>query len=168
MTEQEAGFEKRYLPNAVSRRSEVVSWGIALLLIGVAAVFQVQSQSVPTAISILAIFFFLASIVISFGNWMERSTFMVVGEDRIYYQNGVRKVALGWNEIKEIELREDRLGKKITILAEAGHFQFRLLSAPRFEGEVRSEFGFQPADEIMREITSRTGLEPKKIVEGKG
>jgi hypothetical protein len=96
---------------------------------------------------------------------MERKTALLLTDDYIFYKNGVRRTSLRWNEINEIELREDRLSKKVTILGEETHFQFRLLSKPRYEGEVRSEFGFQPADEILNEITARSGKKPKKIVE---
>lgn len=166
MTDQEV-HTREYRPAPVSRKNELVSWGVAFLLISSVVLTSMQGQAVPLAITVLTVFVGLAAVVISFGNWMERKTILVVATGHIHYQNGVRRATLAWDQIQQILVDEDRLSKKVTIIGEQAHFRFRLLSEPRYKGEVRGQFGFEEGDEIMRIITERSGQQPTQSEEDK-
>jgi hypothetical protein len=152
--------QKVYRPVSVSRRSELTAWGIFAVLASVVVLLRLQARIVPLPITILAAFFLLAALVISFGNWMERRTWMRLDPDRLLYTNGVRKISLPWEEIREIRLDEDRLSNKVYISGESIQFQFRLQSEPRFDREEHGLYGFREGDEILREIAERSGKSP--------
>ncbi|HJS28305.1 MAG TPA: hypothetical protein VJ768_01695 [Anaerolineales bacterium] len=164
----EALEQKEYRPVSVSRRSELTAWGIFAVLASVVVLFRGRGQIVPLPITILAVFFLLSALVISFGNWMERRTSLRIEPDRLFYSNGVRKVSLSWDEIREIRLGEDRLSNKVYIYGESAQFQIRLQSEPRFDREEHRLYGFREGDEILRAISERSGKNPVKPHEGEG
>ena len=159
MTDQsETGVEYRPVP--ASRRGEASAWLFFGILLAAVIFLQRANPPVSPAILLLMGFFFLVAIVISFGNWMDRKTSIRISDDFLIYRNGLRTVTLRWNEIKEIQLYEDRLGEKALVLGENTHFGIRLFGEVHYKGEKRGVFGFQEGKEILRLISERSAVKP--------
>ena len=157
--------KQEYRPELISRKGELIAWGTAFLVVIGWSILYLSGRSVTAAIPFLAVFLIFSGLAISLGNWMDRHTSLVIDEDAIEYQNGLRHIRSLWTEIKEVRVIPNQWGKKVQVYGERVYFSFRTLSEVKVQGELKGRFGFIKGDEILREIVLRSTLE---IVERPG
>jgi len=146
-----------YTPEIQSRRSELVSWGLAgasligLLILNLGGMIYFWAM-------VFVVFMFFAAMSISLGNWMDRQTKLVIEDNGVIYTNGLRHVRLDWLSIKNVMITPSRWGEKVQVLGEKVHFDFNTLGEVTFQQQIQGRVGFQQGDKIKEEIISKCGL----------
>ena len=150
---------KEYHPELISRRGELIAWIAASITLVGWLILQFTSTPVFFGLKILALLLFLAALSISLGNWMDRQTVLRIESNAIYFENGLRKVDLGWEEITRVEVIPSTWGNKVRVLGEKSHFDFRMLGEVKLQNEVKGRLGFEKGAEILETILAKAHLE---------
>lgn len=146
-------------PELLPRRGELFAW-ICAVLAGLGwLTLALVAHRVTLAVPLLTAALFLAALVISLSNWVDRSTKIRMDENGIGFRNGLRNVSLAWSEIREVRVYPSQWGKKVYVIGEKEGFSFRTLAEVRLRGELKGRFGFAQGDEILRSIVLNSGLE---------
>ncbi len=148
-----------YHPERLSRRGEAIAWISFLLIVVGWAILVLSGQRVIPAVPIMGVFLLFAGLSISLGNWMDRKTEIRMDNDGIAFTNGLRKVYLDWEQIKQVRVILTRWGRKIQVFGEKSFFEFRTLGEVNVGGETKGRMGFVKGDEILEEMIRRSGLQ---------
>jgi hypothetical protein len=154
-----------YRPELISRRGEYFAWGMALLSLAAWLVLHLTNTSIFGGLSFLTVLLVFSGMAISLGNWMDRRTILRVESNGVWFDNGLRRVFLHWSEIRQVQVIPSSWGKKVRVIGESGHFDFRTLGEVWLQGEVRGRLGFEKGDEILSQILSETNLKLAKDAE---
>ena len=154
-----------FKPELVSRRSEFIAWGSAVLVNGAWLLLYIFNQSLSFWLPILGIPLLLIAIGISLGNWMDRKTILRLDIDRVYFSNGLRHVNLTWDEIKEVRVLPAQWGEKVQVFGDESYFGFHTLGEVTANGRVLGRTGFMKGDQILEHILEKSGLSESKQVE---
>jgi hypothetical protein len=146
-----------YTPEIQSRRSEYVAWGLALASLAGLLVLNLGGMIYFWAIVFVA-FMVMAALSISFGNWMDRQTSLVLDEHSATYKNGLRRVHLEWPAIKSVSTRPSRWGEKVQVVGENAHFDFNTLGEVIYQDQVQGRVGFQHGEIIKNTLIEKSGL----------
>lgn len=152
---------QEFLPELNSRRGELIAWGSAMLVAAGWLVLAASGNRVPGSVPFLGILLLLAALSISLGNWMDRRTRLRVSADGIHFQNGLRDVHLGWDEIRQVQVYPGKWGKRVSVIGPASHFEFRTLGEVSVQGETKGRMGFGEGERILRRILEAADLVPK-------
>lgn len=147
-----------YYPEPVSRRGELIAWGSALLLNGVWVILVLAGQPVTLWIPVVAIPLTLVAFVMSLGNWMERHTRIEIDPEGIFYSNGLRRVRLHWEAIKDVRVLPSQWGQKTQVFGENVYFGFHSLGEVKANEKVIGRTGFAAGDLILEEILDRADM----------
>jgi hypothetical protein len=148
---------REYTPEIQPRRSELVAWGLAVAsLIGL-LILNLGGMIYFWAL-VFVVFMFFAALSISLGNWMDRQTRIMIGEDGIIFKNGLRHVQLDWKSIKRTVISPSRWGEKVQVVGERSHFDFNTLGEVTYHQQVQGQVGFKKGEEIKEEIINKCGL----------
>lgn len=147
-----------FRPEMLSRRGELIAWGSTLLVGGAWLSLQLLGQPITRAVPVLAVLLLLAALSISLGNWMDRQTVMRLDDEGISFRNGLRNTRLGWDEITRLRVLPSQWGKKVEVIGEHAHFEFRTLGEVKVQGEVKGRMGFADGEQILRRILDATHL----------
>lgn len=149
---------RSFHPEPISRRGELIAWGSALLLDLVWLLLVLSEQPATFWIPILALPLTLIAALVSFGNWMERRTVIMIDQVSIYFSNGIRRVRLGWEKIKDVRVLPGKWGKKIQVFGENSYFGFSTLGEVEVNGRQLGRTGFSEGDRILEEILAKANL----------
>jgi len=147
-----------FYPELLSRRGEFIAWGTSLIVLLGWIIHSLNGRQVPFAVPFLGIILVFAALAISLGNWMDRKTELRLGADGVTYENGLRYVALKWNDINEIRVFPSKWGKKVHVLGATKHFNFRTLGEVKVQDEVKGRMGFAEGDKILSVILEQANL----------
>jgi hypothetical protein len=150
-----------YHPELLSRRGEYVAWGLGLIAIVAWLVLHLTETPVVGGLRFLAVLLALSGMGISLGNWMDRRTILRLEPDGVWFDNGLRQVLLHWSEIRQIQVYPSTWGKKVHVIGNKAHFEFRTLGEVTLQGEVKGRMGFEKGEEILSHILENTRL--KKV-----
>ncbi len=117
-----------------------------------------SGQSVLAVVPILGILLLLAGLSISLGNWMDRHTIIRIENGGITFSNGLRYVHFGWDQIKRVDVFPSNWGKKVQVLGNEAHFEFRTLGEVQAYGKTIGNVGFENGELILKHILERTNL----------
>ena len=154
-------------PELISRRGESTAWGLMLIVSLTMGLIHWRLGVIPTAAWIFWGFLVFAALSTSLGNWMDRKTVLRVDGERVSFENGVRHVSLGWQEIQNVNVIPLRWGKSVQVIGNGAHFEFRTLGEVQYQGEVRGRLGFAEGEAILRHILKETGLPLSKEEKGR-
>jgi hypothetical protein len=157
---------RKFHPEPVSRRGEMIAWGSALFVDAVWLILMLNNQPVTLWIPILAVPLTLIAAVMSLGNWMERRTTIEIGQDGIYFSNGLRRIKLQWEEIKDVRVLPSQWGRKIQVFGETSYFGFHTLGEVRVNGRELGRTGFSEGDHILEVILEKANLVAAQEVDG--
>ena len=147
-----AEFPVIYRSELIPRRGEWIAWSFALLAIFYWAGMRLTEQATFGLFPVLVIALFVSALLISLNNWVDRRTLIKITEEAITFENGLRRVRLSWNEIKEVRIFPSRWGKKVQVFSDKAYFSFRTLGEVTMNGEVKGRMGFERGEEIIRQI----------------
>ena len=77
-----------FKPELVSRRSELIAWGSAIVVNGAWLLLLMFNQSLSFWLPILGVPLLLIAIGMSLGNWMDRKTKLRLEVEGVYLSNG--------------------------------------------------------------------------------
>lgn len=150
--------EKIFTPELAPRNGERNAWILAFLMVVIWLVFRLTPWELPFTVEILMVFTLGAALLISFGNWVERNTILAIGNRRVRFENGLRKVSLAWEEIEEVRVRPAVWGKRVQVRGKGTRFDFHTLGEVKYKGAVQAKTGFAQGEEIVRHIVLNSGL----------
>ncbi|MBN1453053.1 MAG: hypothetical protein JW963_18710 [Anaerolineales bacterium] len=149
---------REFHPELLPRRGEWTAWALALAVSAGVWLLN-QSGYVPTWAWIFWFFLLFSGLSISLGNWLDRNTVIRLDADGIRFENGLRRVRLGWCAVQKVAVLPARWGKAVQVIGEKSHFEFKTLGEVQFQGEVRGRTGFLEGQVILDAILRETGLE---------
>ncbi len=152
MTEQQS-----YTPELLPRRGEMNAWLLAIAATLGLAALQFNGI-VPTWAWFFVAFLFLSAASISLGNWMDRNTRINLGPEGVAFSNGLRRVHLAWEQIREVRTLPARWGQTVQVLGTEAHFEFNTLGEVHFRGELRGKTGFAQGKTLLDQIIRAAGL----------
>jgi hypothetical protein len=147
-----------YRPELLSRRGEYIAWGIALVAIAAWLILHLTDTPVFGGLTFLTVLLALSGIAISLGNWMDRRTILRFEPDGVWYDNGLRQVMLHWSEIRQVQVYPSAWGRKVRVIGNQAHFDFRTLGEVIYQGQVKGRLGFEKGEEILRHILENARL----------
>jgi hypothetical protein len=159
---QNDGLVGEFRPELLSRRGEIVAWGLALVVTATWVILRLYGQAVPVFVVLLDLFFLLAALSISLGNWMDRRTVIHLDSEGMRFENGLRHVALTWQQIKQVQVYPTDWGKKVSVVGARAHFEFRTLAEVKVQDQVKGRLGFVEGDQILQGIIQAAGLVEKQ------
>ena len=157
--------KQEFRPEVVSRRSEFIAWGSAIVVNGAWILLVVFNQAVSFWLLLLGIPLLLVALGMSLANWMDRRTLIELHEGGISFSNGLRKADLSWEEIKEVRVLPAQWGQKVQVLGEDAYFAFHTLGEVTSNGRLLGRTGFQDGDWILKQILDESGLIESKQVD---
>ena len=159
-------LNKELHPELISRRGELNAWAFALVVSAALGIMYFSMGKISTVAWVFWGFLLFAALSTSFGNWMDRSTVMSLDDGGIAFENGIRQVALSWQEVKKVNVIPARWGKNVQVIGDESHFEFRTLGEVQYQGEMKGRLGFVEGEEILQEILKKTNLRLEKEEKG--
>ncbi len=150
--------EKIFRPELAPRTGERNAWILAFLMVILWLIFRLTAWKLPFTGEVFVIFTLGAALLISFGNWVERKTVLVLTSRGVRFENGLRKVSLAWKEIEEVRVRPAVWGKRVQVRGKGTRFDFHTLGEVKYKGAVQAKTGFAQGEEIVRQIVLNSGL----------
>jgi hypothetical protein len=148
---------QEFHPELLSRKGERNAW--ILGTVGIVAYLLLLGFSQPSTLYLAMVIFLLVSaLFISLSNWIDRKTRLILDPEGIKFQNGLRKVALTWDQIDKLSVIYDRWGERVHIYGNRTYFSFRNLGDVRIQGKVRGQLGFPDGQEILQQILISSDL----------
>jgi hypothetical protein len=156
---------REFHPELIPRKGERTAW----LLFAIALVFLAVSLWSADALTwlaiVLVVLLFFSAGSISLGNWVDRKTVLNLDADGIRFQNGLRKVFMGWDEIQAVNVIESAWGQRVQVRGPATHFTFRTLGEVWMQGELKGQMGFTEGESILKEILQNSALKVSETTE---
>ena len=149
---------KELRPERLSRRGEMIAWGLALLVAAGWLVLVLSRQHVLPAVPILTGILALSGASISLGNWMDRRTSIRISAEGIHFTNGLRDASFRWREIRQAQVFPSTWGSKVSVIGPTGHFEFRTLGEVKVQGDVKGRMGFAQGEQILQHVLARANL----------
>lgn len=149
--------QNSFSPELLPRRGEINAWVFALIATGGLVALHYWTQ-VPFWVWFFIAFLYFSALSISLGNWMDRRTHIQLSADGIAYENGLRRVHLRWNEIKQVRVLLARWGQTVQVLGDSAHFEYNTLGEIKFRGELRGRTGFAEGEAILETILRSADL----------
>ncbi len=146
-----------YKPEILSRQSELNAWLLAFFA-GIGMYFLSRQSTIPNWSWFLCLIFVFSALSMSLGNWMDRQSLILINDNAVKFENGLRKVVFSWDEIIEIRTAVVRWGTSVQVIAKKGHFSFSTLGEMKFQGEVRGKTGYSAGQVIMDTIIQHACL----------
>lgn len=159
---QNGGLVGEFRPELLSRRGEFVAWGLTLVVTATWVILRLYGQAVSVFVILLDLFFLLAALSISLGNWMDRRTVIRLDPEGIRFENGLRHATMTWLQIKQVQVYPTDWGKKISVLGAGAHFEFRTLAEVKVQDQVKGRLGFTEGDKILQRMIQAAGLKEKQ------
>lgn len=149
---------REFHPERLSRRGEVITWGLALITL--AGLIYVRSQTATLSIwhYVFTTLMLLLAASATLGNWMDRSTVLTIKTIGLHFRNGLRDVQLKWNEIEVVQVFPSRWGDQVHVVGVDAHFSFRILSEFTFRGKTKGRMGFAGGEFIIQTILKNSAL----------
>lgn len=154
--------EHEFRPVLLSRRAELLAWGLALIMLVTWWILQANQAPYTTAAVFLVVFLVFAAVGTSLSNWIERRSVLRIGENGVGFENGLRSVSFDWTDIQSIRVLPSQAGsKRVQVIGERAHFEFRTLAELKLSGVVKGQSGFAEGEDILDAILEKTQL-PKQ------
>jgi len=142
----------------VSRRGELITWVLALISLATLVFLWVQTVGVSIWQIAFTGLMVLAAASSSLSNWMERKTVLTLKSESIHFRNGLRDVSLNWDAIQELQVFPSRFGKRVNVIGDQSHFNFRTMVEITQRSGIRSVMGFAQGEFIIQQIIKNSNL----------
>jgi hypothetical protein len=149
---------QEYHPELLSRRGELLAWFSALMVISAWIILDVDRQPVMCLVPWMAVLLTLIASGISLSNWMDRHTSIVLEPGAIKFTNGLRRVRVAWDDIRQVQVFPSAWGKKVRVIAAQVYFEFRTFGEIKVQGDVKGRTGFFDGELILQRILEAAHL----------
>jgi hypothetical protein len=150
--------DRTFRPVAPPRRGELLAFIFAGGLILVVLLRAMVMSEISYLPLFLAGLFLLAAILIAYGNWMERNTWIRIDADGVVFHKPIREINMRWDEIEELRSSRYRGGWSVMVTGGISRFIFHseIRMQSSFGGEVRT--GFPQGEHVAAVIRKNAGL----------
>ncbi len=146
-------------PVRLPRRSEGIAWALSAVLLATWWVLQANEAALSGTAALLLAFMVFSASTMSLASWMDRRTRLTLDPAGVFFENGLRRVRLGWDEIRKVRVIPAQAGsQRVQVLGAAAHFEFRTLAEVRLQGEIKGRAGFEAGEAILKTILGRARL----------
>lgn len=152
-------FTGEFQPVLLSRKGETLAWLTTLLWFLAWTILSLLNRPIVSFVPVMSFMFLLIAASISLGNWVDRQTVLTIKENGVAFKNGLRNVHLAWEQISEIQVLGSSWGRKVRVIGETGHFDFRTLGELKVSGEVKGRMGFLEGEQILKQLLKKTLLQ---------
>lgn len=150
---------RNFHPESLSRKAELVTWVLALVVLVAWWVLQSNQARFATTAVILFAFLIFAAFAMSLGNWMDRHTVLRLDSEGVHFRNGIRDVRLAWDAIEELRVLPGQAGsRRVQVLGHRVYFEYRTLAEVRLNDTVKGRSGFEAGDAILEMILAESHL----------
>jgi hypothetical protein len=146
-------------PEKISRRGEATMWALAIVSLGAWILLRSSTTAASPWYTVFVLLLILSAASTTLGNWMDRKTVLILRPKGLDFRNGLRDIALAWDEIQEVQVIPSRWGKQAHIVGHDSHFSFRTRSELTHKGKIRAKMGFSKGDYIIEQILNQSGLQ---------
>jgi hypothetical protein len=153
---------KSLRPALLPRRGEFVAWGSTLLAAAAWIFLRTRGERMHPAFILLAVFLLLSALALSLGNWVDRHSLLRLTAQGIEFENGLRRLSMPWDQVRQVQVFQTHMGKKVRVLGERAQFDFRTLAEIQSMGKVKGRIGFPEGEAILETILVKADL---KLVE---
>ena len=109
-------MSQEYHPEQIPRTGERNAW-LLTALAAVSWIVLLWRANTLSWVGLLIVLFLLgAALSISLGNWMDRHTVLTLAGGQITYKNGIRDLALSWDQVHELRIFPSRWGERVQVL----------------------------------------------------
>jgi hypothetical protein len=151
---------REYQPERLSRKSEIMAWSLAVLILATLFVAQDSQPALARSGRIVLVIVSIVASGITFSNWTDRATTLLLDESGVAYRNGLRRVKFDWAEIRTVKILPALLGaSRVQVIGDDRYFEFKTLGTVEYQGEVRGRSGFRDGDKILKAIIEKAGLQ---------
>jgi hypothetical protein len=138
---------------------EVVTWLLAAVLFVTWWLLRSNQAAFSGSAVMLFAFTLFAASAISLSSWMDRRSLIRLDADGLFFQNGLRTVALKWDEIEQIRVLTAQAGsRRVQVLGPRVFFEFRTLARIRLNGKERGRSGYEEGERILEILLDNAGL----------
>lgn len=166
VTQAKLSSPEEFRPPPPDRRGERIAW-LCTLLLGITIVIIASIQGeIPSLSILLFIIFGLAGALISFANWIESNTRILLSSEGVNFHSPLRNVALHYSMIESLWASEIGSGWRIGVLGGGERFTFR--TAIRITGpRGRSiPFGIKDGKRLGALLRSMANLSSPEMEDG--
>ena len=149
---------QEYYPELLSRKGEITAWLSTALVFTGWLILGLNQRPITPAIPFLGILLCLSALGISLGNWMDRQTRIQIFSDSIHFENGIRNTRIQWEDIQQVQIFPSAWGKKVRVIGQNSHFDFRTLGEVKVQGELKGKLGFSKGETILAHILEETSI----------
>ncbi|MFZ5809894.1 MAG: hypothetical protein ACOY16_11485 [Chloroflexota bacterium] len=147
-----------YRPEAAPRTGEGNAWILTFMVFVIWLFLHLAGQRVSGWITFFLVVLILMAGLISLNNWVERRTLIQMDTQGIYFENGLRKLDLTWDEIEKVSVRPAVWGKRVRVEGQGKQFDFHTLGEVKYRGAVKARTGFVQGEEMLRLMILHSGL----------
>ena len=146
-------------PAPGGRQGELMAWlsalgaGIGTLVLS----WRLQEMSALGLGATLLIV--LLAILVSYGNWIERNTKLVVRQEGIYYRSPLRRRSFSWEQIEQLDLLPHNRGWRVRVFGEQGAFHYQSQGTLNFGSFDQMAVGIAKGEQVAAYIRHRSGLD---------
>jgi hypothetical protein len=151
-SEIEPLVEKIYRPNPPRRRGELIAWASAVALGIMNVVLYRLEERFQIFALILFLFFALAALLISFGNWMDANTNIYIDSKRVHFSSPLRNVNLEGNSIEELWTEKTGKAWRVAVFGRGKYFTFSTESELRGGSNHAMRIGIVGGEQLARMI----------------
>jgi hypothetical protein len=150
--------DKLFYPEKLPSKGERVAW-ILTVTAGITWIILFALKiTVLWIIPVIFMTFFLSSILIHMGNWIDRKTVISLNKNGLIFQDGLRNIEIEWGAVEKVEIFPSQWGKKVTVNGGGRRFNFRTLGVVELSGEIKGKIGFIEGEMILNTILERSQL----------
>lgn len=156
--EHEFTSGETFRPSPPLRGTERLVWyGVGIVAAYILFVFTRTGELSFLMILFLVALLFIVS-VISFGNWIDRSTAIVIDPATVHFHSPLRDILFRFDQIESLWAIPAVGGWRIRVRGSGRYFQFRTLSVLRKREEGDLRLGIEGGERLAGTIRSRAGL----------
>lgn len=147
-----------YQPVSNSRRSEIQAWILTFVVAATIIFVPIESSMIKIGAFLMLGFFGLSALLISFGGWVDRRTFLRLDANGIDFRNGLRKVQFRWEDVEKVQVYPSNTGDKVLIFGNRSYFSFQTFGEVVRNDKVQGRIGFEKGEDILNAILDYSGL----------
>lgn len=155
---QSLSGEQTYRPFAPNRRGEGVAWVCTLFLGAALVAIHLRGVSVSILAIMLLLFFLLASLLISYGNWVDTRLEIHTTPQHVFYRSPLRKSMLLWDAILEMRVVKAGRGWRVAVIGKDSYFTFRTASELGGRSGQVMRIGIDGGERLAAQIRSEARL----------
>ena len=156
-----------FKPPQNPRKPEILAWVLASISSMVKILFP-TSGFFNLAGTIFVLSFLISAVIISIGNWTNRSSELTISEDKIRFFNGLKETSFYWEDITRVEVYKGQFNDKISVVSTLGRLNFDIHRIAIEAGKTSPSHGFEDGELILKTILEKTNLNGRQRQETQG